>query len=468
MKHKKKNSRRMRKKQQMLLQKNKNIQCEVKEITPEWLSMSHIVVFNPILKDTMEVKTEYLNRLKRYIKISGRDRRKYESSALKAYERIILANENVGEKHDIEFYHHYILLDMLHILGYEIKDIPIEKIGSIRKEYCMEFSRLEEKTEFEKIINAVKENERKLIALSQDSSFSQEKNYIELIRRNKAFKNKKPYKVMVTATMSAGKSTFINALAGKYVCLSQNMACTSKIHHIINKSFEDGFAYEYDHDLVLTAGKEELLKDNELNHTDKIIEAVHFDGFLNNQRIIVNDSPGVNYSGNEDHKKITDKLISKKEYDLLVYIMNATQLATDDEASHLEFVKSVIGKKPIVFVLNKIDEFNIEEEDINQTIKGLTEYLKRKGFKNPIICPMSAKAGYLSKQTKKSVLSKVERRELYNYVDKFEDMKLTDYYGKNYKKIQVDDTEKEEEQLLKTCGLAYVEKIIVKLATGGK
>ena len=109
MKHKKKNSRRMRKKQQMLLQKNKNIQCEVKEINTEWLSMSHIVVFNPILKDTMEVKTEYLNRLKRYIKISGRDRRKYESSALKAYERIILANENVGEKHDIEFYHHYIL-----------------------------------------------------------------------------------------------------------------------------------------------------------------------------------------------------------------------------------------------------------------------------------------------------------------------------------------------------------------------
>ena len=117
----------------------------------------------------------------------------------------------------------------------------------------------------------------------------------------------------------------------------------------------------------------------------------------------------------------------------------------------------------------KIDE-NDEVVSFLKAIEGvnLYKYLKRKGFKNPIICPMSAKAGYLSKQTKKSVLSKVERRELYNYVDKFEDMKLTDYYGKNYKKIQVDDTEKEEEQLLKTCGLAYVEKIIVKLATGGK
>ena len=144
MKHKKKNSRRMRKKQQRLLQKNKNIQSEVKEINTEWLSMSHIVVFNPILEDTVEVKVEYLNRLKKYIKISGRDRRKYESSALKAYERIILANEKAGERHDIEFYHHYILFDLLHILGYEIKDIPIEKIGAIRKEYCMEFARPEE------------------------------------------------------------------------------------------------------------------------------------------------------------------------------------------------------------------------------------------------------------------------------------------------------------------------------------
>lgn len=440
----------------------------MEEINTEFLAMSHIVVFNPILKDTMDVKIEYLKRLKGYMKIGGWDRGKFGSSILKAYEKIILEHESGVKKHDINFYHHFILFDLLHILGYEINDISKEEIWAVRNEYVMHFSETKKNTDFDKIINLMKENEKKLTVLSEDFSFRQEKQYIQLIQKNRLFKNKKSYKIMVTATMSAGKSTFINALTGKYVCLSQNMACTSKIHYIINKCFEDGFAYEYDHDLVLTAGKEELLNDNELNHTDKIIAAVHFDGFLENERIIVNDTPGVNYSGDEEHKKITDKLIGKKEYDLLVYVINATQLATDDEARHLEFVKAVIGKKPILFVVNKIDAFNVEEEDINKTITDVAEYLKEKGFKNPKICPMSARAGYLSKQTKKSVLSKVEGRELYNYVDKFEDMKLTDYYEQNYKNIQVNDAEKEEEQLLKTCGLAYVEKIIVKLATGGK
>ena len=139
--------------------------------------------------------------------------------------------------------------------------------------------------------------------------------------------------------MSAGKSTFINALIGKYVCLSQNMACTSKIHSMINKPFEDGFSYEYDYDLVMTAGKEELLNDNELNSSDKIYVSSHFDGLLANERIVIHDSPGVNFSGASEHKKIAAKLIKARNYNLLIYVMNSTQLSTNDEDVHLDFVK---------------------------------------------------------------------------------------------------------------------------------
>jgi GTPase Era involved in 16S rRNA processing len=245
------------------------------------------------------------------------------------------------------------------------------------------------------------------------------------------------------------------------------MACTSKIHSIINKPYEDGFFYEYDHDLVMTAGNEELLNDNELNTSDRIYVSTHYDGGLAEERIIINDSPGVNFSGDSEHKLISNELIKGRKYNLLIYVMNSTQLATNDEDEHLEFIKSTIGRTPAIFIMNKIDSYNLEEEDVIATIGRQIEYLKKKGFKNPIVCPVSARAGYLAKQFTSTKLSKSEERELYNYVDKFEQMKLSDYYEEYFPNIVIEDKE-QEEQLLKTCGLAYVEQIIKKCISGGR
>ena len=36
-----------------------------------------------------------------------------------------------------------------------------------------------------------------------------------------------------------------------------------------------------------------------------------------------------------------------------------------------------------------------------------------------------------------------------------------------FKNVKVKDAEREEEQLIKTCGLAYVEKIITDMIKGG-
>ena len=52
-------------------------------------------------------------------------------------------------------------------------------------------------------------------------------------------------------------------------------------------------------------------------------------------------------------------------------------------------------------------------------------------------------------------------------MDKFDKIGLPDYYEKFFPMITVDDSEEEELQLQKTCGLAYVERIIAKLTTGG-
>lgn len=439
---------------------------EVDGIKTAYLSMAHIIVFNPIIYESRETKLLYIDYLSNYLKIGKWNKRKYECSMLEAYKKIILKTDENKNSNGIEFYKNFIVFDLIHFLGYEILEKDKNKWKAIENQYIKDFKILEpENSLFFKILHAAK-SIRGINNLQKKLNAESEIEYLEKIKENILFKEKQPFGIMVTATMSAGKSTFINSLTGKYMCLSQNMACTSKIHSIINKPFEDGFSYEYDHDLVMTAGKEELLNDNELNTSDKIYVSTHYDGRLENERIIINDSPGVNFSGDSDHKLIADRLIKRRRYNLLIYVMNSTQLATNDEDEHLEFVKYTIGHSPIIFVMNKIDSYHVEDEDVMETINRQTEYLKKKGFKNPLVCPISARAGYLAKQFSTVGLSRSEERELYNYVDKFEQIKLEEYYKKCFPKIVIEDEEQEEKQLLKTCGLSYVEEIIKEYTKG--
>ncbi|MCI8364205.1 MAG: hypothetical protein HFG34_04585 [Eubacterium sp.] len=129
--------------------------------------------------------------------------------------------------------------------------------------------------------------------------------------------------------------------------------------------------------------------------------------------------------------------------------MNSTQLATNDEQGHLEFVKQTIGRTPVIFVMNKIDSFNVEDEDVIETINRQKEYLKKKGFKDPVVCLVSARAGYLAKQFLSAGLSRSEERELYNYIDKFEWMKLEEYYKTRFPKIIIEDESQEEKSICK-------------------
>ena len=148
--------------------------------------------------------------------------------------------------------------------------------------------------------------------------------------------------------------------------------------------------------------------------------------------------------------------------------MNATQLSTNDENEHLEFVRKTIGKTPLIFVLNKIDSFNEEDENVRDVIDRQIQYLKSKGFKEPIVCPLSARAGYLSKTCQNSTLSRSDERTLYYLIDKFERMRLKEYYKTSFPQIKVPYSDDEIEQLQNSCGLSYTEKIIKNYINGGK
>ena len=288
--------------------------------------------------------------------------------------------------------------------------------------------------------------------------------YLSLVENNLEFMKQEPFRILVTATMSAGKSTFINALVGRKVARSQNLACTSQIHTIISKSYDDGFVCRDDGDLILNVKDSELLKNDPTNLTNHLATAIYFDGDLSGMRLMISDSPGVNANGYVEHKNIAEDALKAHRYDLLIYIMNATQLFTNDDDLHVDFVKESCEGANILFIVNKIDMIEPETENFLNIVERVRRYLLAKNFKQPIvICPMSSLAGLLVKLNRRQSLNRTEQGQLYNLEDKFDTMNLAEYYQKFFPYWQVEDSASEAEHLLKTSGFAYVEKIIRNL-----
>ena len=61
-------------------------------------------------------------------------------------------------------------------------------------------------------LQEMEKNSRKINDLLKKISLEPEMKYVEKIKENLLFKEKRPYGIMITATMSAGKSTLINSL----------------------------------------------------------------------------------------------------------------------------------------------------------------------------------------------------------------------------------------------------------------
>ena len=115
--------------------KKQVIDKEVDGIKTSYLSMSHIITYNPIRYENNETKLIYLKKLSTYLKIGGWSKRKYESSMFKAYEKIILDTNEVRTNHGIKYYKNIIVFDLIHILGYELTEKNKAKIKKVEKKY---------------------------------------------------------------------------------------------------------------------------------------------------------------------------------------------------------------------------------------------------------------------------------------------------------------------------------------------
>lgn len=210
-------------------------------------------------------------------------------------------------------------------------------------------------------------------------------------------------RVLVVATVSAGKSTLINALTGHDFNRVRNGVCTTRLCRIHNKLTADGITLKhgnevaYDSDICAYSSE----KANEVG--------VHFMSTLGSKRICLIDTPGVNNAQDSMHQQITSEAIKRGEYDIIVFISNGQYNGTYDERRLLNLLHSE-SKKPILFVLNQLDRFKQTEDDIARMLREYSRELMAIGFRSPQVFSVSAQYARLLRR--ESLLDEDERDEL--------------------------------------------------------
>lgn len=210
------------------------------------------------------------------------------------------------------------------------------------------------------------------------------------------------FEVNVVATMSAGKSTLINALLQQRLMPAKQEACTATITEIKDNDADHFMAKVYDKDGKLIQTYPELsYKIMEQLNSNPNVSRIHIEGNIpfvtaDDVSLVLVDTPGPNNSRDPEHKAATYRMLSESSKTVVLYIMNATQLAVNDDynlLSHVADSMRVGGKQSrdrFIFVVNKLDDFKKGEDSVEAAIKKVRDYLKDNGIENPNIYPASA------------------------------------------------------------------------------
>lgn len=430
----------------------------------DYLAAAQIAAKHPILGESAEQKRRYYLCLRDLVGMTEMENRKNPAAQLRFY-RAVLCPDG-GRRYrtfeTIGAYCYLLPFDIASVLTYHMSSLTEGDIDALVEQIVCEFSLPRgDRTLLKTAFSAASGGDADWDRLLGSERYSRFADFLSLARKNAAFLGERPYRILITATMSAGKSTLINALVGKNVSLMQNMAATSKIHTILSKPFDDGATAEYDSEISLNATRDELMQDNEDNRTEQIVVSTFFQGGLAGQRVVLYDSPGVNFSGNAEHAEITRRMIRSSRYRLLLYVINATQMSTDSEAEHLRFVAKALRGRRVLFVMNQVDNLLTEGEAVPDIIARQRAFLEEIGFADPVICPISAKTALLAHKAGTQQLSRAERRELESRIDLFAQSGLGGYYTSRLKCPEIPDAGEEERDLLRDCGLTYLENIML-------
>lgn len=210
------------------------------------------------------------------------------------------------------------------------------------------------------------------------------------------------FEVNVVATMSAGKSTLINALLRKKLMPAKQEACTATITTIRDTESDYFSCVAKDKEEYIVQKEDNIsLSDMERLNANPDVSRIEIEGnipFVSSEDIdlVLVDTPGPNNSRDPEHKAATYRMLSESSKAVVLYILNATQLAVDDDDRLLKHVadsmkvKGKQSKDRFIFVINKLDDFKKGEDSVVAAMEKVRDYLKDNGIENANIYPASA------------------------------------------------------------------------------
>ena len=214
------------------------------------------------------------------------------------------------------------------------------------------------------------------------------------------------FEVCVVATMSARKSTLINAMLGTKLMPSKQEACTAIITRIKDEDC-DFHAEVYDKSGQLIETHERLTYETmeRLNACEDVSEIRIFgkipfvatDGSTQKKEIslILIDTPGPNNARNPEHGRKQRELLGKSSKALVLYVMTG-EFGTEDDNSLIDrvaesmAVKGKQSKDRFIFVVNKQDDRKKEDGGTELTLEKVRSYLKNHKIYNPNLFPAAA------------------------------------------------------------------------------
>lgn len=234
--------------------------------------------------------------------------------------------------------------------------------------------------------------------------------------------------VNVVATMSAGKSTLINALLGKQLMPIKAGACTAKITRIQD---DDDSTYKA---VTIDQNKTELEHYSSIDYEtmkalnkNPDVSEIQVRGNIpfvtaDEASLVLIDTPGPDNARDPRHRKIAAKALDQSSKMLVMFVMNGGKLHDEAQDAFLRRIAksmSVGGKQSkerFLFVINKIDDYEENNDDISgETIPDAVKYLEEMGIEDPNIFLAAAKPALLIR-CYQNTLDEEEKKKLLDQI----------------------------------------------------
>lgn len=237
--------------------------------------------------------------------------------------------------------------------------------------------------------------------------------------------------IFVVGAMSAGKSSLINALIGEELLPAGNEATTAKVARITVSVKAKPSVKVYCHLGNVIASSNTLYAElirawnlsDEIATIDIVIPYSESKPHSMLADYTLIDTPGANNSRDDRHKEQFINAVKAYPKSPILYVLNATQLGTTDDAEIIRTIREINPKQSVIFALNKVDTLDAQRgETAKHYVALASKYLEGLGHKNAKIIPIMAQPALIAKKSLNDAeLTRLEKHILRVELEHFRD-----------------------------------------------